>query len=235
MNDVQRTWSRQARTEYVAASLVSEMTHWLISLGLNPDLLVRSTRVVSDEVRHATLCHELYLHAGGAPAPLDIEPHQLRHNDDPDAPMHLRALTAAGELACEESVALGVFRLRLANATDPMAREVCRVILADEATHRTFAWELLQALIEAQGLKAARAWARPRIAWWLRIYLGAVLRPDEPEYPDVALAFGLINRRQHWTSMRRTVEEDVIPRFQELGLLEAEANGASLQAELEAR
>ncbi len=230
---VRKTWQRQSRTEYTAAALVSEMTHWMLQLGVSPDLVYRATRVVRDEVRHATICHALYQHVGGA-EPIGLTPKQLSHQDDLGRPIHQRCITAAGELACEESVALQVFRMRLDNATDPMAREVCEVILRDETTHRAFAWELLDELIRMQGLEAVRAFARPRIAWWLRIYLGAVLRDEEPVYPPEALAFGVIDRRAHWTAMRRTVEDDVIPRFRERGLLEADADGESLLLELRA-
>lgn len=228
---VQRTWQRQSRTEYTAAALVSEMTHWMLMLGVSPDLCYRATRVVRDEVRHATICNELYRHAGGT-EPIEIRPGQLHHRDDPGQPVHLRCVTAAGELACEESVALDVFRMRLANATDPMAREVCGVILRDEATHRAFAWSLLDELIRMQGVDAVRAFARPRVPWWLRVYLGATLRAREPVYPPEALAFGVIDRRAHWTAMRATVERDVLPRFVERGLLEWGATGAALEAEL---
>jgi len=234
MNVVQYTWHRQSRTEYMAAALTSQMLHWLITLGLNPDLLVRGARVVRDEIRHAAICHELYLHVGGEAKQMPVKPSQLWHSDDPKAPVHLRAITAAGELACEESVALSVFRARLENATDPMAREVCEVILRDEATHRAYAWSVLEALIALQGLDAVRDWARPRIAWWLRIYLTAKLRPNEPEYSPEQLGFGLIDRRSHWTMMRATVEEDVIPRFQSLGLLESSVTGSDLERELAA-
>jgi hypothetical protein len=189
--------------------------------------------VVRDEVRHSTICHELYRHVGGTDA-IALTPRQLQHQDDADQPVHLRCITAAGELACEESVALDVFRMRLDNATDPVARDVCEVILRDEATHRAFAWELLDALIGMQGVDAVRAFARPRIPWWLRIYLGAELREREPVYPPEALAFGVIDRRAHWTAMRRTVEEDVLPRFRDRGLLETGATGATLEAELRA-
>jgi hypothetical protein len=233
VNLVQQTWLRQARTEYTAAALVAEMTHWLVSLGASPDLLVRATRVVSDEIRHATICRELYLHAGGVPEPVTLRPEQLSHADDRGAPMRLRAITAAGELACEESVALTVFRMRLANATDPVARDVCEVILRDEATHRVFAWDAVDELIAMQGLDVVRAWARPRIAWWLRIYLGAKLSANEPIYPASALAFGVLDRREHWTAMRRTVVDDVIPRFHKRGLLEPDAGAETLIAELE--
>lgn len=233
MDVVQRAWLRQSRTEYTAASLVAEMTHWMCVVGLSPDLLVRATRVVSDEVRHATICHELYLHAGGAPTPVSLVPRQLIHADDPEAPMHLRLITAAGELACEESVALTVFRMRLENATDPMARDVCEVILRDESTHRVFAFDVLDALSELYGLEPVRAWVRPRLCWWLRIYLRAKLRDEEPRYEPSALAFGLIDRREHWQAMRETVESKVIPAFQKRGLLEPEATGELLTRELE--
>lgn len=235
MKRVQHAWLRQSRTEYTAAALVAEMTHWLVVLGVNPDLLVRSSRVVSDEIRHAVICRELYLHAGGSPEPVALSPQQLIHGDDRGASMQHRAITAAGELACEESVALGVFRMRLENARDPMAQEVCTVILRDEATHRAFAWDLLDELIRMQGVEEVRAWARPRLAWWLRIYLGATLRPNEPTYPPEELAYGLIDRRQHWTAMLRTVEEDVIPRFRECGILEEGVDAMALKAEMEAK
>jgi hypothetical protein len=231
---VLRQWLRQSRTEYMAASLISEMTHWLITLGVNPELLVRARRVVSDEVRHATICRELYLHAGGPPAPVELDPRQLSHRDDPEAPLHLRALTAAGELACEESVALAVFRLRLANATEPMAREVCEIILREEATHRTFAWDTLDALVQMVGKATAREWVRPRLAWWLRIYLGATLREQEPVYSARALGFGLVDRREQWAAMRATVTSDLLPRFKKRGLLEDEADAELLAGELEA-
>lgn len=232
MNRVQKTWWRQSRTEYTAAALVAEMTHWLVALGVSPDLLVRATRVVSDEVRHATICRELFLHVGGSPEPVPLSPAALAHGDDPGAPIHLRAITAAGELACEESVALVVFRMRLDNATDPVAREVCEVILRDEATHRAFAWEVLDELIRMQGQDRVRAWVRPRVAWWLRIYLGAQLRDREPVYPPEDLAYGLIDRRAHWTAMRQCVETDVIPRFKERGLIEEDVDARQLIAEL---
>lgn len=229
---VQATWLRQARTEYAAASLVAEMTHWLIALGLGPDLLVRATRVVSDEIRHATICRELYVHAGGATDAVELTPRQLRHADDANAPMHLRAITAVGELACEESVALGVFRMRLDNATDPVAEDVCRVILRDEATHRVFALDALDALVDLLGHDVVRNWVRPRLAWWLRIYLGATVRPDEPKVPERALAFGVLDRAPHWLAMQQTVADDVIPQLQRRGLLEPEATSATLRAEL---
>lgn len=233
MNPIQKTWYRQSGTEYRAAALVCEMSHWMLMLGVRPDLCYRATRVIRDEIRHATICHALYQHAGGQEViPLKIQ--QLVHQDDIDQPVHLRCITAAGELACEESVALEVFRMRLANATDPMARDVCSVILKDEAIHRAFAWSLLSELIQMQGLEQVRAYCRPRIAWWLRVYLGAKIKEKENVYTPEQLAFGLIDRREHWQAMRDTVENDVIPRFQKYGLLEDAANGQTLQKELAA-
>lgn len=232
---VLRCWFRQSRTEYMAAAFTSEMTHWLIQIGVPPELLHRATQVVSDEVRHSELCHELYLHAGGQPRQVPVKVGMLRHGDDLGAPIHLRAITAAGELACEESVALPVFRKRYDNATDPTAARIVGTILRDEASHRAFAWDLLAALIDMYGLGTVRDWARPRIAWWLRIYIRARLEDAPQAYTEAQIGMGLIQRREHWALMKACVATDVIPRFQKLGLLEPETDMATLEAEWRAR
>lgn len=232
MNVAQYTWHRQARTEYMAAALTAQACHWMLRCGLSPDTLTRSTRVVADEVRHSAQCHELYLLAGGDPAPLPIADAQLSHADDPDAELPERLLTAVGELAVEESVALAVFRLRLANATQPRVREVVSGILTDEAFHRAFAWDVLDELVEHLGLPRVRAWVRPRLAWWVRIYATTELRPDEPVFTVDELGFGLIDRRRHWAAMAATVRNVVLPRFRRRGLLEDGVGLPELRQEL---
>jgi len=231
---VQLCWFRQSRTEYMAASLTSELCHWLIQLGVRPDLLVRGTKVVADEVRHSAMCHELYLHAGGQPRQVPLDRRSLRHADDPDADIADRAITAAGELAVEESIALPVFKTRLRNATDPLAREVVEIILKDEATHRGFAWDLLEELVRVRGVDHVREWCRPRLAFWLRIYLRARLEDEPVQYSDAQLGMGLIQRGEHWRLMLACVSEVVIPRFQKLGVLEADCDLNRLRDELEA-
>ena len=85
-----------------------------------------------------------------------------------------------------------------------------------------------------QDFDTVRAWVRPRLAWWLRGYLGARLRQNEPVYSERALSYGLIDRREQWAAMRETVSADVIPRFVKRGLLEAEVGFDDLVAEYEA-
>lgn len=231
MNAVQTCWLRQSRTEYTAAALTSELCHWLLQIGERPDLLVRCTRVVEDEVRHAAMCHELFLYVGGEPQPVAVDPRHLRHADDPDAPMPWRAFTAACELACEESVALPVFRLRARNATDPRAAEVVAQILRDEATHRAFAWDLVDSLRERLGPDSAE-WVRARVGWWLRVYLRARLEEQVTSYGATTLGFGLIDRREHWQAMKDCVQDTVLPRFVERGLLPQSISPEQLVEEL---
>lgn len=228
-------WFRQSRTEYMAAAQSSELLHWALQCGVSPELAVRLTRLVADEVRHAAMCHELYLHVGGPPQQVPLQPRQLRHQDDPDAPMVWRAVTASVELACEETVALPVFRARERNATDPKAAEVIAIILRDEATHRRLGWDLVDEFITLLGQDAVRAWARPRIPFWLRTYLLAEVSKKERVYTPNQLAVGLIDRREHWQLMVDCVREQVIPRFQKRGLLEDDATFEELQAELRAQ
>lgn len=228
----QYTWFRQARTEYSAAALTAQLLHWMIVLGFSPDTLARGARVVADEVAHARLSHELYTRCGGTrEVPLDER--LLRHSDDPDADMLWRTVSAVGGLAVEESVALPVFALRKRNATEPRFAEVIGQILRDEGVHRAFAWDVLDELAESVGVDDLRAWMRPRIAWWLRVYLLRAPRPHEPVYDARQLGRGLIDRREHWAVMRACVEEDVIPRFRKRGLLEDGVTGEALTAELQ--
>ncbi|MCB9791376.1 MAG: ferritin-like domain-containing protein [Alphaproteobacteria bacterium] len=228
-------WFRQSRTEYAAACLTAEMSHWMLQLGLPPDLLVRATRVVADEVRHAALCHELCRHLGGPERAVPVSPEALRHADDAEAPLQWRLVTAALELAIEESVALPVFHLRLRNATEPDARRVIEIILKDEATHRAFAWALVDALVQRLGAEAVRDWARPRLAWWLRIYLMAASRGGRAPYSAAQRSAGLIDRDEHWQAMQRCVEEVVLPRLRERGLLAEDVELAALREEARAR
>lgn len=227
----QYAWLRQARTEYAAAALTAEMLHWIIMIGLSPETLERGARVVADEVGHAHLCHELYLLCGGTLA-VAVEPAALRHAADPGAPLLMRALTAAGQLAIEESIALPVFSLRVRNAVQPRVREVVERILRDEAFHRAYAWDVLDELIERMGLDVARGWVRPRLASWTRPYLSARLRDDEPVWSDAQLGMGLIDRREHWQAMRACLSDVVLPRFAKRGLVNEQLTAAELAAEL---
>ena len=230
----QYTWLRQARTEYMAAALTSQMLHWLVMLGVSPDTLARGARLVADEVRHSTQSYELYRVAGGVERAVAAPPTMLMHGDDPDADIVWRAVTAVGELAVEESVALPVFALRARNARHPRVREVVEGIHRDEAFHRAFAWDVLDELTEALGVVAVRAWVEPRIAWWVRVYLLAEMTDDEPVYDERQLGLGLIDRREHWAAMRACVAEVVRPRFHKRGLVDPARTADAIEAELRA-
>jgi len=231
----QYTWLRQARTEYAAAALCSELLHWLHLLGVSPDTLQRCTRLVSDEVSHSLLSHELYQLAGGEPRAVPTPPQLLTHADDPDASTVWRCVTAAAELAIEESVALPVFAARLDNAGPEDVRERIAQIHRDEAFHRAFAWDLVDELTEALGVDAMRAWITPRLPFWFRIYLRPRSLDHEPTYTDQQLAYGLIDRRQHWQLMQACARDVVFARFVQRGLVEDGVTADVVAAEVARR
>lgn len=229
------TWLRQSATEYMAAGQTAQLLHWLILLGVSPDTLTRCARVVSDEVRHSTDCYRLYEHVGGPPRAVPAPPSHLHHADDPDADVVWRAVTALGQLAVEESVALPVFQLRVRNARDPEVRSVCEGILRDEAFHRAFAWDALEELTEALGPPAMNAWVAPRLGWWLRVYLLEAPTPGDVVFTEDDLAVGLIDREEHWSVMRGAVDAVILPRFRRLGLCGVAVDAAALTHELRAQ
>ncbi len=203
----------------MAAGLQAQMLHWLVQVGVRPELLVRTSQAISDEVRHSALCQRLYSQLGGPPSAIPIAADQLAHKDDADQETGWRALTAAAEMACEESVAVAVFKARLANATHPAVQELCRMILQDEAVHRGLAWDLLEELKSLLGPDAAKAYAQPRVGFWLRNYTEAFLEAAPIVYTEDQLGLGLVQREEHWMLMRDCAVEDVLPRFERLGFV----------------
>jgi len=225
----QFTWLVQSRNEYGAAAVMAQLTHWLVALGMSPDSIQRATRLINDEVLHAKLCRGVYLAAGGEERPVVLVDEALSHYDDPDAPIVWRAVTAAGELAVEETVALPVFQARQRAATHAEPVAAVKQIIKDEAFHRAFGWDLYDEFIERLGVEAVRAWSRPRLGWWLRAYLLAHPGDDEPVYSDEQMAWGLIQRRDHWNLMRQCVDEVVLPRFRKRGILEEGVDADELE------
>lgn len=231
MNPVQLTWYRQVQTEYASAALAAQMCHWMVVLGMSPDTLVRATRLITDELRHSEQCRTLYLSAGGDPDKIEIDARNLWIKDDPEAPLVTRLISAVGALAVEESLALAVFQRRLENATDPEAREVMRSIVKDEAFHSAFAWDALDELAEILGRERLRAQIRPRIAWWLRNYTNKP-SANEPVFPPDALAFGLIDRHEHWAILQACAKDVILARLVQRELLEPDATLPGVVAEL---
>ena len=138
--EVQHEWSCRVVAEYRSAAQASELATWLIEIGASPDLVRDALRIVSDELTHAELSAGVLVAAGGALQPVARESLRLARTE----PLELGVVRATLELYClGETVAVPLFRRMLAGASEPLAKAALRRIVADEARHRRFGWDLL--------------------------------------------------------------------------------------------
>lgn len=140
--EVRGEWARRVVAEYRSAAHTSELASWLIEVGASPDLVRDALRIVSDELTHAELSAEVLDAAGGSVSgPVVRETLRLVRTE----PIELAIVRVDVELFClGETVAVPLFRRMLAGATVPVARAALRRIVADEARHRRFGWDLLE-------------------------------------------------------------------------------------------
>ncbi len=138
---VRAEWGRRVVAEYRSAAATHALVGWLIEVGGSPDLVRDGLRIVDDELRHAELSAEVLAAVGGGPSPA-IDRATLR--PAPSEPVEAGIVRGCVELFClGETVAVPLFRRMLAGATEPIAVSALRRIVADEARHRRFGWDLL--------------------------------------------------------------------------------------------
>lgn len=135
-------WFRRVEAEYRSAAHAHTVTGWLIEVGGPPELIVDGLRIVADELAHAELSAGVVDAAGGGPTvALDRSSLRLLRTE----PVEVALIQATLELFCVgETIAVPLFRRMLAGASEPVARVALRRIVADEARHRRFGWDMIE-------------------------------------------------------------------------------------------
>ena len=160
---VQDVWRDRVIAEYHSAAISAELLHWLIQTGVSPDTIDLCHRIVKEELQHAEICRDIYLYAGGSMDQIPISHHNLSYTEELGQPSPLRALSMCTRVfCCGETVAVPLFKELLRRATHPKPVAVLKQILADEAGHQYFGWDLLDELLTLMGPPAHR-WIKQRI------------------------------------------------------------------------
>ena len=212
---VRRSWSNRVVAEYRSAALTAELLHWLIELGVSPDTLAVAHRIVSDELAHAELSREVLTLAGGGEVAIDRA--TLRSHLEPAAPIELRALAVcARTFCCGETVAVPLFRALRAEARVERTWPAFDRILADEAVHRAFGWDLLDELLERLG-DPGRAWLTERVPAYVD-GLRRAYRDVGDAFPDADRAWGLMPSGRFAAITDACVRETILPWFARRGV-----------------
>ena len=212
-------WQRRTEAEYRSAALAAQVTLWLIQVGAPPDLIRDGLQVVEDELSHSELSAQVAAAAGGGEAPPVLDGRALTL-PCPDGPLPAVALALVRFFCIGETVAVPMFRMLRAKATQPLCRDVLDVVLRDEARHRQFGWDGLDWLLDAHEPRVGStiAAALPTMMAEVRqAYGGLADQPVTPMAPDVE-AWGLADTSAYGVTVNRALTADVGPRLEARGL-----------------
>jgi hypothetical protein len=218
---VREEWRARIAAEYTSAAVTQHLVLWLIQAGAPPDLIEAGLVIVTDELVHSQMSHEVYTAAGGtAPPAIDREQLGLARSD---APLEHDILRIAVRVFClGETVAVPLFSHLREGCTEPTARAALDRILRDEVRHRDFGWDLLDWLATLDDAVPARVGAAlPAMFAQLEQTYGTAneaVASDDGKITDTDRAWGLAPPRDYADILARTVERDYRPRFAARGI-----------------
>lgn len=215
---VRTEWANRVRAEYGSAALTARVLHGLIATGMPRPLIDTALRIVRDELDHAAISHSTFVALGGEEEALNIDIVQLA--GPPSTGPVLAGLTEniLGAFCVGETVAVPLFAAMRAGATRPEVLEALDRILRDEAVHRAFGWEVLEALIalDPQGVPAfASTRIEGLIAAARRAY---VVEGAMPRLAPEERGAGLIDLEDYARIFEDCVRDSICPRFAALGI-----------------
>lgn len=238
-----RQWWRRAREEYGSVHEFSQLAHTLARARAPIEILAALSRLITDEARHAELCASMaraLVPELDADALFDWTPPRAPWPAPPasDDPQPLFAWASDVVLcACciGETLSKPLFEALATLITDPVPEAVVRQILRDEHLHAAFGWETLvwiyaRLSIESRNvlqLNLARrlaAFERSCVVDGVTLdeLVGAELEIRAPD-PDAPPNLGLLDPRAYATIFYATLESEVLPRFDAIGLDSARA------------
>jgi hypothetical protein len=216
---VREEWRARIAAEYTSAAITQHLVLWLIQLGAPPDLIEQGLAIVTDELVHSRMSHEVYTAAGGGhPPALDRDRLGLSRSG---APLEQDVLDCAVRVFClGETVAVPLFKHLRERCTQDTARAALDRILRDEVRHRDFGWDLLDFMLslDAGGVVPGYVTAQlPRMFAELETSYGAgnaAVAGDDGVMTDDERAWGLAPPREYAEILARTIERDYRPRFE---------------------
>lgn len=188
---VHREWRRRVHAEYRSAAITAQVSHWMIQAGLDEALLTTCLRIVGDELAHARLAHDCLVALGGDASPEAVHADELAE-PAPDGVLAGLVDSVVANFCFGETLAVPLFKALRAHTTHPAAEPVLTRVLRDEAIHRAFGWQALDALLELDpdGVRARVSGSLPAVFARFR----ASYAPDGTDAPltDDEVACGLM-------------------------------------------
>lgn len=210
---VGREWQRRAEVELSAATISAQIARGLLIDGATRDVLELAARAVSDEVRHAYLCHAV----AGRYFGRGIDPPRSRPIDEPvfgDCPPELNRLLGVVLHSCvSETLATVCLRDGLGRCVSLTAKAATKHLLEDDLNHARLGWMHL---------------ASPHVSAHARDHIGRALPTllrlghdswlNEPRPPQDDPAHGVLGVSGLRALTKTAIADLVLPGFDHVGV-----------------
>ena len=209
-------WRNRAEAEYSSAAVAARVVHNLIATGMPRALIHTGQRIVNDELDHAELSHGVWRALGGE-GEVDVDVARLTPPEGP--PLLLLAEDVLRAFCVGETVAVPLFAAMRAGAEHPAVVSALERILRDEAVHRAFGWDALEALLalDPQGVPPFMAKRLPdALLSCRRAYV--VPHDTQTRLTPEERGTGLIDLHEYEQIVEGCLQESVLPRFARLGI-----------------
>lgn len=218
MNErVWREWHNRVVAEYRSSALTAQVVHGLLRCGLPEELVRTGLRIVADELDHARLSQQVLMELGGPLLPPSLQVEQLTEPEAPEGPLATLIQQVVRNFCLGETFAVPLFAAMWQQDLHPAVTPVLERILRDEAVHRAFGWEALDALLV--GEPAAAAFVAERLPAWIEGFrLSYGIEHDLPPLSTEELSAGLLHPNDYARIYRQCLQEDILPRFARRGI-----------------
>ncbi len=202
-----RAWTEDALVEHASVAAFARTTLELMAAGAPADLLAAVQAAAADEVRHARVSFALAEAYAGAPVAAGAFPLPSAVVIETDLP---RLAASTFREGCVGETVVAILSARAAaDATDPAAQALLRLVARDEARHAELAWRTLDWLLRAGGA-AAHAAVSEAVEGLLRE--GVQLTQITAGADDAVLrAHGRIRPAAAFEARERAVREVILP------------------------
>ena len=213
-------WRARIAAEYASAAVTQHFVLWLMQAGAPPDLIDAGLVIVSDELVHSRMSHEVYAAAGGdAPPAIDQKQLGLVRSSER---IEYDLLSAALRIFClGETVAVPLFRRLRETCSEPVARAALDRILRDEVRHRDFGWDVLDWLVLGPISSEVPSRAQrdlPAMFAMQRANYGAPSSARKDSLTPAERTWGLAELWEYAEILAHTIEHDYTPRFAARGI-----------------
>lgn len=211
--------TRLAVGEYSAVGLFAQITSGLALTGAPFDLVAASTRVGSDEIRHAEYCLRMAELCAGEPVHVDVDTDALKTSVPEATKLSNVDFLVFKYAAIGETLAAALLRECRRRASDRVAKALYASLLADEVHHARLGWYYAAYRAPRMRLEERQELA-DRVAEFLMVLEAEFwMGRDAPESArGAAKALGVLDSPAQRRVIAEIMEQEIVPALDALGL-----------------